>query len=131
MLGRSAVLFGPGYDDRAAMVLFTYGSPAGDLAGLAVMEQQDLYGGEGGPERQFAFALFDRRDETPSVLHLIANLDRGGAQEVVRTVVRDLPADLHTPAPGVDAAYFARTMLVSAIVYLAVKGQDLGLAAST
>lgn len=36
--------------------------------------------------------MSDRRDETPSVLHLIANLDRGGAQEVVRTVVRDLPA---------------------------------------
>lgn len=57
MLGRSAILFGPGYDDRAAMFLFTYGSPAGDLAGVALMEQQDLAGDEAGPERQFTFAL--------------------------------------------------------------------------
>lgn len=57
ILGRSAVLFGPGYDERSAMFLFTYGSPAGDLAGLAVMEQQDLAGEDAGPERQLAFAL--------------------------------------------------------------------------
>jgi hypothetical protein len=57
ILGRSAVLFGPGYDERAATFLFTYGSPTGDLAGLAVMEQQDLAGDQAGPERQLAFAL--------------------------------------------------------------------------
>jgi len=57
ILGRSAILFGPGYDERAAMFLFTYGSPNGDLAGLAVLEQQDLGGAEAGPERQMAFAL--------------------------------------------------------------------------
>lgn len=57
ILGRSAVLFGPGYDDQAAMFLFSYGSPQGDLAGLAVMEQQDLGGNPAGPERQFAFAV--------------------------------------------------------------------------
>lgn len=57
ILGRSAILFGPAYDDRSAMFLFSYGSPAGDLAGLGLMEQQDLSGNPAGPERQFAFAV--------------------------------------------------------------------------
>ena len=57
ILGRSAILFGPGYDERAAMFLFTYGSPDGDLAGLALMEQQDLEGNPAGAERQMAFAV--------------------------------------------------------------------------
>ena len=57
VLGRSAILFGPGYDERAAMFLFTYGSPTGDLAGLALMEQQDLAGDDAGPERQMAFTV--------------------------------------------------------------------------
>ena len=57
ILGRSAILFGPAYDDRSVMFLFSYGSPAGDLAGLALLEQQDLGGNPAGPERQFAFAV--------------------------------------------------------------------------
>jgi hypothetical protein len=57
ILGRSAILFGPGYDDRTAMFLFTYGSPTGDLSGMALLEQQDLSGDPAGPERQFAFAV--------------------------------------------------------------------------
>jgi hypothetical protein len=39
------------------MFLFTYGSPEGDLAGLALMEQQDLSGNPAGAERQMAFAV--------------------------------------------------------------------------
>lgn len=57
ILGRSAILFGPGYDDRAAMFLFSYGSSAGNLSGLALMEQQDLAGDDTGPERQLTFAV--------------------------------------------------------------------------
>lgn len=67
ILGRSAVLFGPMYDDRAAMFLFTYGSPTGDLAGLALMEQHDLEGQQAGPERQLSFAV------TPSNSSLLRN----------------------------------------------------------
>lgn len=67
ILGRSAVLFGPVYDDRAAMFLFTYGSPTGDLAGMALMEQHDLEGRQAGPERQLTFAV------TPSDARLLRN----------------------------------------------------------
>ncbi len=35
-----------------------------------------------------------------TVMHLIANLDRGGAQEVVRTLVRALPATGWQPVVG-------------------------------
>lgn len=57
ILGRSAVLFGPFYDDRAAMFLFSYGSPTGALSGLALMEQHDLEGNQAGPERQLTFTV--------------------------------------------------------------------------
>jgi len=57
ILGRSAVLFGPGYDDRAATFMFSYGSPAGNLAGLALMEQFDIEGTPAGAERQMAFSV--------------------------------------------------------------------------
>lgn len=62
ILGRSAILFGPGYDERSAMFLFTYGSTNGDLAGAALMEQQDLGGDPAGPERQLTFVV--RRSDT-------------------------------------------------------------------
>lgn len=67
MLGRSAILFGPAYDDQAAMFLFSYGSPTGDLAGMALMEQHDLNGDPAGPEHQLAFAV------TPSHSRLLRN----------------------------------------------------------
>lgn len=70
ILGRSAVLFGPGYDERAAMFLFTYGSADGNLAGMGLMEQQDLYGDQAGPERQITFAV------TPSDSRLLRNPTR-------------------------------------------------------
>lgn len=55
------------YDDRAAMFLFTYGSPTGDLAGMALMEQHDLEGEQAGPERQLTFAV------SPSDARLLRN----------------------------------------------------------
>ncbi len=57
ILGRSAILFGPGYDDRAAMFAFSYGSPTGNLAGLALMEQYDIEGSPAGAERQMGFSV--------------------------------------------------------------------------
>jgi len=57
MLARSALFFGPSYDDRTAMLLFTYGAPSRDLSGLALLEQSDLRGGTVGPERQLAFTI--------------------------------------------------------------------------
>lgn len=57
MLGRSAILFGPLYDDRAAMFLLSYGSPAGDFAGMALLEQHDLDGDNRGPEHQLTFSI--------------------------------------------------------------------------
>lgn len=67
MLGRSAILFGPAYDDRAAMFLFSYGSPTGDLAGMALLEQHDLNGDAAGTEHQLAFAV------SPSHSRLLRN----------------------------------------------------------
>jgi len=57
ILGRSAILFGPGYDDRAAMFAFTYGSPAGNLSGVGLMEQYDVEGSPAGAERQIVFSV--------------------------------------------------------------------------
>jgi hypothetical protein len=62
ILGRSAVIFGPAYDDRTGMFLFTYASPSRDLSGLAVLEQTDRWGETQGPERQLAFMLTPGRD---------------------------------------------------------------------
>ncbi|HJX29795.1 MAG TPA: hypothetical protein VJ885_17980 [Thermoanaerobaculia bacterium] len=70
MLGRSAILFGPAYDERAAMFLFSYGSPTGDLSGMALVEQHDLDGNQAGTEHQLAFAV------TPSHSRLLRNPSR-------------------------------------------------------
>jgi hypothetical protein len=87
MLGRSAILFGPAYDERSAMFLFTYGSTDGNLSGMALMEQQDLTGAEAGPERMFAFAV------EPSSTKLIRNPAKPQANTLY--LVRDrLSSDL-------------------------------------
>lgn len=70
ILGRSAILFGPFYDERSAMFLFTYGSPTGNLAGVALMEQNDIDGTLVGPERQLAFSV------EPSYAKLLRNPSR-------------------------------------------------------
>jgi hypothetical protein len=57
VLARSALFFGPSYDDRTAMFLFTYGAPSRDLNGLALLEQTDLRGEVIGPERQMTFTV--------------------------------------------------------------------------
>lgn len=57
VLARSALFFGPSYDERTAMFLFTYGAPSRDLNGLALLEQSDLHGEILGPERQMTFAV--------------------------------------------------------------------------
>jgi hypothetical protein len=57
MLARSALFFGPAYDERTAMFLFTYGAPSRDLSGLALLEQSDLQGQAVGPEHQMAFTI--------------------------------------------------------------------------
>jgi hypothetical protein len=57
ILARSALFFGPSYDDRTAMFLFTYGAPSRDLNGLALLEQSGLRGETVGPERQLTFAV--------------------------------------------------------------------------
>lgn len=87
MLGRSAVLFGPGYDERTAMFLFSYGSAGGDLSGMALMEQQDLYGEQAGAERQLTFAIH------PSDARLLRNPARPQLNTIY--LVRDrLSSDL-------------------------------------
>lgn len=70
MLARSALFFGPSYDDRTAMFLFTYGAPSRDLSGLALLEQTDLQGETIGPERQMTFVV------TPSQPRLSRNPTR-------------------------------------------------------
>lgn len=57
VLARSALFFGPSYDDRTAVLLFTYAAPARDLSGLALFEQTDLEGHAAGPERQMTFSV--------------------------------------------------------------------------
>jgi len=57
ILARSALFFGPSYDDRTAMFLFTYGASSRDLSGLALLEQSNLQGEIVGPERQMTFAV--------------------------------------------------------------------------
>jgi hypothetical protein len=57
ILGRSALLFGPFFDERTAMFLFTFGAPSHDLAGLGLLEQSDRDGQVVGPERQLAFTV--------------------------------------------------------------------------
>jgi len=67
ILGRSAILFGPAYDDRAAMFLFSYSSAGGNLAGLGLMEQHDIDGNPASAERQVAFSV------APSTSKLLRN----------------------------------------------------------
>jgi hypothetical protein len=62
ILGRSGVIFGPAYDDRTGMFLFTYAGPSRDLSGLALMEQSDRWGETRGPERQIAFVVTPSRE---------------------------------------------------------------------
>lgn len=89
ILGRSAILFGPGYDDRAAMFLFTYGSAGGNLAGLGLMEQHGVDGQEAGTERQMAFSV------EPSNSKLLRNPER--RQLNTMYLIRDRPSsDLST-----------------------------------
>ena len=84
ILGRSAILFGPGYDDRAAMFLFSYGSAAGNLSGLGLMEQHDVEGNPAGPERQIAFAV------EPSDSKLLRNPTRPRLNTMY--LIRDRPS---------------------------------------
>lgn len=90
ILGRSAILFGPGYDDRAVMFLFTYGSAGGHLAGLGLMEQHDVEGNPAaGTERQVAFTV------EPSNSKLLRNPER--RQLNTMYLIRDRPSsDLST-----------------------------------
>jgi hypothetical protein len=101
ILGRSAILFGPGYDDRAAMFLFSYGSEDGHLAGLGLMEQHDIEGSPAGPERQIAFAV------EPSDAKLLRNPSRPRLNTMY--LIRDRPSsdlskleDSHAMAVVVD-----------------------------
>lgn len=101
ILGRSAILFGPGYDDRAAMFLFSYGSGEGNLSGLGLMEQHDVEGNPAGPERQIAFAV------EPSDAKLLRNPTRPRLNTMY--LIRDRPSsdlaaleDSHAMAVIVD-----------------------------
>lgn len=61
ILGRSAIFFGPGYDERRAAFLFTYAGGSNELSGLALMEQEDDTGHIAGPERQLFFSVIPSR----------------------------------------------------------------------
>jgi hypothetical protein len=61
VLGRSAVLFGPAYNDQMVTFLFTYAGGSNELAGLALMEQEDTTGRVVGPDRQLLFTVLPSR----------------------------------------------------------------------
>lgn len=83
MLGRSAAIFGPFYDDRTAMFLFTFGAPSRDLAGVALMEQTDKNGEVVGAERLLSFSI------TPSRSKLLRNPERRQLNTIY--LLRDRP----------------------------------------
>ncbi len=100
ILARSAILFGPAYDDRAAMFLFSYSSAAGNLAGLGLMEQHDLDGNPAGAERQVTFSV------APSTSKLLRNPAR--RQLNTFFLVRD---DMNTDLSKLDQAYAMAVVL--------------------
>jgi len=113
LLGRSALLFGPFYDDRTAMFLFTFGAPSRTVRGIGLMEQSDRSGAVNGPERQIAFELSPawprlQRNPTRPPLNAIYLLrdplgsDLGAAEDpFAMAVVIDSTADpLHNQDPN-------------------------------
>ncbi|HEX7185553.1 MAG TPA: hypothetical protein VF756_27260 [Thermoanaerobaculia bacterium] len=83
MLGRSAAIFGPFYDDRTATFLFTFGAPSRDLGGIALMEQTDKNGDVVGPEHLLSFSI------SPSRSKLLRNPERRQLNTIY--LLRDRP----------------------------------------
>ena len=61
VLGRSAIFFGPAYNEQTATFLFTYAGGSNELAGLALMEQEDTTGRVVAADRQLLFSVIPSR----------------------------------------------------------------------
>ena len=61
VLSRSAIFFGPGYNEQTATFLFTYAGGSNELTGLALMEQEDTTGRIVGNDRQLLFTVIPSR----------------------------------------------------------------------
>lgn len=86
LLGRSALMFGPAYDDRTAMLLWTYGPPGG-FQGLAVLEPFENDGRQTGTEHHMAYLV------VPDPVRLLRNPARPQLDSVLLTR-DDLDSDL-------------------------------------
>jgi hypothetical protein len=93
ILGRSAVLFGPAYNDQTVTFLFTYAGGSNELSGLALMEQEDTSGRAVGADRQLLFSVLP----SPSRLRRNPAKPQLSSFNLIRDMASSDPSRLEDP----------------------------------